>query len=102
MAQADKEITSKLRKGMSKHKMLAKNDLYCTMCQYAVQVLDAEMKKESTEQAMINSLAGACKLAPESTYQECTELVSTYGVYLIELLIQFVDPLKVCEVIKLC
>ncbi len=78
------------------------NPLFCTMCQYALQFLDMELKKNSTEQAMIHALDEVCKIAPASSQKECQALINNYGIYLIELLIQFADPLKVCEAITLC
>lgn len=79
-----------------------RNELYCTMCQYTMQFLDMELKKNATEQAMLQALEVVCKVAPASTQKECEAMINTYGIYLIELLIQFADPLKVCEAIKLC
>lgn len=90
-----------LNSGKAK-KLERQDQVYCTVCQYAMQFLDVELKKNATEQAMVNALAGACKVAPETTQDKCVNLVDTYGIYLIELLIQLADPLKVCELIKLC
>lgn len=72
------------------------------MCEYAVQFLDVELKKNQTEQAIINALDTVCKLAPPTTAKECEALINTYGIYLVQLLIQLGDPLKVCQAIKLC
>lgn len=107
MAELEREHLGRIRKERKKiradNKVLNKNDeLYCTMCQYTMQFLDLELKKNATEQGMLHALETVCKLAPPTTQKECHSMVNTYGIYLIQLLIQFADPLKVCQVIKLC
>lgn len=101
-AQFEMEIEARVLNNGKAKKIERKDQVYCTVCQYAMQFLDVELKKNSTEQAMVQALAGACKLAPETTQDKCINMINTYGIYLIELLIQFADPLKVCELIKLC
>lgn len=82
--------------------MTAVNPVYCTICQYAVQFLDNELKNNSTEGAIEKALEIVCEIAPPSLKPECQSIINTYGIYLIEILIQFGDPTKVCEAIKLC
>lgn len=84
------------------NKMISADPPYCTVCQYAVQFIDVELKKNNTEQAIVEALAGACKLAPAQFANECQTIVENYGIYLVQILIQLGDPLKVCTVIKLC
>lgn len=81
---------------------LPRNELYCTVCQYAVQFLDYELKNNRTEQAVVSALDKVCKIAPSSLRDQCDALINSYGVYLVQLLIEFADPLKVCQAIKLC
>lgn len=81
---------------------VAVNPLYCTMCEYTVQFLDVELKKNSSEEAIEKALKTVCDLTPASVKAECNALVNNYGIYLIQLLIQLGDPLKVCQAIKLC
>lgn len=75
---------------------------YCIVCQYAAQFIQNELKKNSTEQSIVDILEGACKLAPASTQQQCKTLIDMYGIYLVQLVAQFEDPEKVCKAIKLC
>jgi saposin len=86
----------------NKKKTGAINPVYCTICEYAVQFLDVELKKNNTEEAIEKALKEVCKVAPKSSRTQCESIVNSYGLYLIELLIQFADPTKVCQAIKLC
>ncbi|CAF0907904.1 unnamed protein product [Brachionus calyciflorus] len=78
------------------------NDLYCNVCQYAVQFLDNELKNDRTETAIVDALGKVCKVAPVSLRDQCDALVNSYGIYLVQLLIELADPLKVCQAVKLC
>jgi saposin len=79
-----------------------KNTVYCTVCQYAVQFLDNELKNNKTEAAVVSALDKVCGIVPATLRDQCNSLIQTYGVYLVELLVQFADPTKVCQAIKLC
>jgi len=81
---------------------LKQNPIYCTVCEYAVQFLDSELKNNKTEAAVVAALDNVCKIVPPSLKDQCNSLITTYGTYLVQLLIQFADPLKVCQAIKLC
>lgn len=76
--------------------------IYCTVCQYAVQFLDHELANNKTESAVVNALDKVCKIAPASLRDQCDALINSYGVYIVQLLIELADPLKVCQAIKLC
>jgi len=78
------------------------NPVYCTLCEYAVQFIDVELKKNSTETTVVEILEKTCTIVPEALKKECNSIVDTYGIYLVQLLIEMADPLKVCEAIKLC
>jgi hypothetical protein len=81
---------------------LAVNPIYCTLCEYSVQFIDMEIKKNQTEEAIVHALDMTCKVVPEALKKECDSLINTYGIYLVQLLIELADPLKVCSAIKLC
>jgi len=80
----------------------AVNPIYCTLCEYAVQFIDVELKKNATETNIVDILEKTCKVVPEALKKECSSIVDTYGIYLVQLLIELADPLKVCEAIQLC
>jgi saposin len=82
--------------------IISKNTVYCTVCQYAVQFLDSELKNNKTEAAVVSALDKVCGIVPAALRDQCNSLIQTYGVYLVELLVQFADPTKVCQAIKLC
>jgi len=80
-----------------------RNDpIVCTICQYVVEFLDVQLKNNKTDAAIVHALDQVCKIAPSSLRDKCNNLITNYGVYLVQLLIQFADPLKVCQVANLC
>jgi saposin len=83
-------------------KIESKNAVVCTICQYVVEFLDTQLKNNKTEAAIEHALENVCKIAPSSLRPQCTSLVDQYGIYLVELLIELADPLKVCQVANLC
>lgn len=74
----------------------------CTACKFLVQYLDAEIKKNSSEANILNSLKNACKVLPQGIRADCDSLVTTYGTYIIQFLIQYADPNSICPALKLC
>lgn len=60
------------------------------------------IEKNSTEEAIVQTLDKVCKVAPPALKDECDALVNSYGIYFIQLLAEYADPLKVCQAIKIC
>lgn len=83
-------------------KLKSDNEIYCYACQYAMAFIDHELKNNKTEKAIISTLDLVCKLAPAEFKKTCNSIISTYGIYLVQLLEKFADPKKVCMEIKLC
>ena len=51
----------------------------------------------------ILALEDLCILAPATLKSQCKSLIDEYGVYVVELLVQFGgDPNKICKAVKLC
>lgn len=86
----------------SRKSELKANPLECEACQYVLQFLENEIKNNKTETAIVNALDAVCIIAPSSVREKCVDLVKTYGIYLVQLLIEFADPLHACQSIKLC
>jgi saposin len=78
------------------------NPVVCTACKLLVQYLDLEIQKNSSEASILNSLKNACKVLPQSIRSDCDSIVTTYGTYIIQFLIQYADPNSVCPALKLC
>lgn len=81
---------------------LSSDPLKCVTCEYAVKFFDFELKNNKTDAAIISALEKVCNYVPASTKSDCDLLIETYGIYMIQLLIQFADPHKVCVTLKLC
>jgi saposin len=95
--------TSHHRFNYPSYKPTAKeNPVLCTICQYVVEYLDTQLRANKTEEALVAALDQVCKLAPSSLRDECNNLVNQYGIYLVQLVTEFADPLKVCRLATLC
>uniref|UniRef100_A0A7M5V5S7 Proactivator polypeptide n=1 Tax=Clytia hemisphaerica TaxID=252671 RepID=A0A7M5V5S7_9CNID len=79
-----------------------KDDLTCTVCQDALEVLDNIIKENKTEEAIKNGLDKLCSLLPSSLSGECQSLVTLYGDAILNLLINEIDPSAICKELKLC
>lgn len=75
---------------------------FCVACEYLVQYVDTELKNNATDAKIVEGMEKLCGVIPPSQRKECVSIVSTYGVYLIQLFTQFADPLKVCQAVSLC
>ena len=78
------------------------NGPFCVACEFIVNFIDSELKNNQTDQEIIKNLEKVCGLTPPSLKRECVSIVDTYGVYLIQLFVQFADPTKVCKAVGLC
>ena len=81
---------------------LKANPLECEACQYVIQFLENELKNNKTETAIVKALDAVCIFAPSSLKDKCNNIIKTYGIYLVQLIIEFADPLHACQSIKLC
>lgn len=81
---------------------LVKNGSWCTSCDYFVHFVQEALRKQSTEDTIINGMKNECRLMPKKFRGDCVALVELYGDTLVSLLTQNVDPRYICPKIKLC
>jgi len=104
MCTANQKVTLNniVKRNVNAIKPKVQETIYCTVCQYALTFVEHEIQNNKTEEAVISALDKVCKVAPASLKDQCDSLINTYGIYLINLLVELGDPLKVCQAIKLC
>lgn len=78
-----------------------RNDAKCTLCEWAVKLMDAWLERNQTEQEIRQKLDQACStMGPFSS--ECAMFVDDYFMPLLEALIQHEDPDTLCTQLHIC
>uniref|UniRef100_W5LH08 Prosaposin-like n=1 Tax=Astyanax mexicanus TaxID=7994 RepID=W5LH08_ASTMX len=72
----------------------------CTLCTYVTDLLQCIIPK--TQTLLISLLGDACQILPPLLRGQCTVLVKTYVKMLINFLLNFASPDKLCSVLRLC
>lgn len=60
------------------------------------------MNNYKSEALVVNALKNACKFTAEIIRDQCENLINVYGDYLVRLLLEGLDPLKVCQTVTVC
>merc|ERR1712117_169172 len=80
-----------------------KNDLSCSLCKTVMELLDAYITDETTEQQIADALQQICNLLPSPIDVECQVMINEYTDDIIELIVnQYMRPDQVCETLALC
>lgn len=75
----------------------------CVMCEFAINILSQMIQKNSSKAELIAAMKNVCdKEMPAQFRDQCNMFIVMYGEKIIEMLIQEVDPKKVCQEIKIC
>lgn len=97
-----KQKVEKKHKGSSELGLF-KNGTLCTTCEYFVHFLQDALRKQSTDDEIINGMKKTCEELPSKSMQdECKALVDLYGDAILSLLDMQLDPRFICPKIKLC
>jgi saposin len=86
-------------------KILAKSlsDPVCVICEYAVKFLDYELRQNKTQAAIEKALEKVCRLVPGTSSRiQCESIISQYGGYITQILLEFDDQALICRTINLC
>lgn len=82
---------------------LAASNTTCTVCEFAMSVLQGLISENTTQEELIKLLDDFCeKVMPKTIKQECEDFVANYGEAVIQLIDQKIDPQLICREIKLC
>ena len=82
--------------------VLYKNGSLCTTCEYFIHFLQDALRKQSTEDDIVNLMKKTCKDLPQKVQGECVALVDLYGDAMWSLLDQNLDARFICPKLKLC
>lgn len=81
---------------------LVGNGEVCTICEMVLHFIQQSMAQPDTEHRIIEDLDKVCKRMPKSIEPECENFVQTYGEAVLSMLVQEVDPSRVCPMLKMC
>lgn len=77
-------------------------DEKCLVCETVVNYISESLMENSTEQDILKLLEQVCKDLPGDIGTECTALVNEYGIQIIQMIQQRINPKEICEKIKFC
>lgn len=79
------------------------NNVECVLCEFAMSLLAKELSQNETEpqlEALMNKVCN--KIMPSQLRPQCSNFVQQYGPIIIQLLINKVEPTKICTAISVC
>ncbi|XP_011875606.1 PREDICTED: proactivator polypeptide isoform X2 [Vollenhovia emeryi] len=74
----------------------------CSLCQYLLHFVQETVTNPATEEEVKEFFGKVCTKIPSSIEGECQQFITTYGDAIIALLVQEIDPSKVCTSIRIC
>jgi len=78
------------------------NPVECELCSQAVKYLDSVLTTKSTEEEIKKEVISLCSHLPAAIENECDALITEYGDELIKLVVQQIQPDKICKALKIC
>jgi saposin len=81
--------------------MKAKSVL-CTACEYILIEIDKYLAENATEREIISVIEHICNLLPLKMQPVCDAFIEEYGISIINLLVNKMQPEQVCKAMKLC
>merc|ERR1719204_3108788 len=74
----------------------------CVLCEFVMYRLQEWLQDDHTQEDIQQGLTRVCQTAPDSLKDQCQNLVDLYGPAIVQLIIQDVDPKRVCTVLNVC
>ncbi|XP_041363573.1 prosaposin-like [Gigantopelta aegis] len=74
----------------------------CALCEFVLKEIDEMIGSNRSEAAVEAALDQVCDILPQTISQECKDFIATYGRAIIQLLVQELDPKKICTILGLC
>lgn len=72
------------------------------MCKYVIAYVDAVVQTNKSEAAINAALEQVCKILPHSLNASCIQFVDTFGPEIVEYIVKYGTPDKVCDAIGVC
>uniref|UniRef100_A0A8C6R1J2 Prosaposin n=1 Tax=Nannospalax galili TaxID=1026970 RepID=A0A8C6R1J2_NANGA len=85
-----------------KELLQAHSVVFCKACQYMMKKVSELLASNASEEKIIEAVGRACLLLPAPASTTCKEVVDTYGLYLLDILVKELSPELLCGVIQLC
>lgn len=79
-----------------------KNGQMCTLCQYVLNFVQEALASSDNARTIKQSVEAECEKLPKNFRGECVGFVDTYGDAIIAMLVQDIDPARVCPKVGLC
>jgi saposin len=74
----------------------------CVVCEYAIGMLQKDLKENATQDEIRASLDALCEKLPSAIINECESLVTQYSEELIDALVLNLTPEQTCRYLMLC
>ncbi|XP_048578713.1 prosaposin [Nematostella vectensis] len=74
----------------------------CVLCEFVMKEIKQLLAKDTTQQGIEKALMMVCSIMPETIRNNCDKFVTEYTPIIMSLLLEEVDPAKVCSMIGLC
>merc|ERR1719495_2900589 len=74
----------------------------CVLCEFVMYRLQEWLQDDHTQEDIQEGLHRVCMEAPDTLKDRCQGMVNVYGPAIVQLIIQDVDPKKVCTVLDIC
>lgn len=80
------------------------NSISCSICKYSMGYVVSALKSEKSEKAIANKFEKyVCEKLPNKVLvNECDQLIVNYGGELVDLLLEKVDGMMLCEALEIC
>lgn len=83
-------------------KPVSADPISCDLCKEFVNIVEEELKKNSTQVEIIETLTIACNVLPPNERDQCKAAVPRYVTYLIEMVTNSIDAQTACTMLGLC
>lgn len=79
-----------------------KNEVVCDACKTMADFLKYECRQRSFQQALADEIKHVCDLVPSSYAQQCDNVVDQYVPYVLQMLVQELNPNTICPELHMC
>lgn len=85
-----------------KELLQAHSAVFCKACQFMVKKVSQLITDKATEEKIIRAVNRACLVLPPSVSTICKDVVDTYGLSLLDVLVKELSPEQLCSMMEFC
>jgi saposin len=97
-----KKVHPIIQKHQKHQKHQKQNTVLCQACEYILTEIDKYLADNATEKEIIAVIEHICNLLPLKVQAVCDAFIEEYGIAIINLLVNKIQPEQICKAIKLC